>query len=50
VDGGKEGQGEDGLERVKRWMPERTHEAGKGKDYVSVWRRKGAVGVNTTPS
>ncbi|SMR41516.1 unnamed protein product [Zymoseptoria tritici ST99CH_1E4] len=36
-EGGKGVEG--GFERVERWMPERTHEAGKGKDFVSVWRR-----------
>lgn len=29
-----------GLERIARWQPERTHEIGKGTDWVSVWRRK----------
>ncbi|KJX93100.1 thiol methyltransferase like protein [Zymoseptoria brevis] len=38
---GGDGKGVEGggFERVERWMPERTHEAGKGKDFVSVWRR-----------
>ena len=27
-----------GLERIAHWQAERTHEAGKGKDWVSVWR------------
>lgn len=26
------------LERVAHWKPERTHEIGKGTDWVSVWR------------
>ncbi|KAK3657821.1 hypothetical protein LTR56_002200 [Elasticomyces elasticus] len=28
----------DALERVDRWRAERTHEAGQGKDHVSIWR------------
>ena len=31
--------GEGGLRRVGHWKAERTHEMGKGKDWVSVWRR-----------
>ena len=31
---------EGGLERVAYWMPERTHAAGKGTDWVSVWRHR----------
>ncbi|CAK3743225.1 S-adenosyl-L-methionine-dependent methyltransferase [Lecanosticta acicola] len=26
------------LNRIDHFMPERTHEAGKGKDYVSIWK------------
>ena len=26
------------LTRVAHWQPERTHEIGKGQDWVSVWR------------
>ncbi|KAH0542311.1 hypothetical protein FGG08_003248 [Glutinoglossum americanum] len=26
------------LERIAHWQPERTHEIGKGTDWVSVWR------------
>jgi hypothetical protein len=26
-----------GLVRLDRWMPERTHEMGKGTDHISVW-------------
>ncbi|KAI9809404.1 MAG: hypothetical protein M1826_003917 [Phylliscum demangeonii] len=33
-----------GLERVAHWQPERTHEIGKGTDWVSVWRRKTLAG------
>ncbi len=29
-----------GLERVARWQPQRTHEIGKGTDWVSVWRHR----------
>ena len=25
------------LRRIAHWQPERTHEVGKGTDYVSVW-------------
>ena len=27
-----------GLTRVAHWQPERTHEIGKGQDWVSIWR------------
>jgi hypothetical protein len=27
-----------GLVRVAHWEPERTHEVGKGTDWVSIWR------------
>lgn len=27
-----------GLVRVEHWQPERTHDVGKGKDWVSVWK------------
>ena len=30
----------DGLERVAHWQPERTHEIGKGTDWISVWRHR----------
>jgi hypothetical protein len=30
-------QGESSLTRIAHDMPERTHEAGKGKDYVGIW-------------
>ena len=26
-----------GLQRVARWQPDRTHEIGKGQDWVSIW-------------
>ena len=26
------------LVRLAHWMPERTHEIGKGADWVSIWR------------
>ncbi|GAB7355604.1 hypothetical protein MBLNU459_g6332t1 [Dothideomycetes sp. NU459] len=29
-----------GLVRVAHWQPERTHEIGKGTDWISVWRRQ----------
>ncbi|MCJ1339000.1 hypothetical protein MMC09_004289 [Bachmanniomyces sp. S44760] len=29
-----------GLERVARWQPERTHEIGKGTDWISIWRHR----------
>ena len=29
---------EGGLERIEHWQPERTHEIGKGTDWVSIWR------------
>lgn len=32
---------ETALERIAHWMPERTHEIGKGTDWVSVWRHRG---------
>lgn len=28
------------LERIAHWQPERTHEIGKGTDWISVWRHK----------
>lgn len=31
---------EGGLERVAHWQPERTHEIGKGTDWMSVWRHR----------
>lgn len=30
------------LARIAHWQPERTHEVGKGTDWVSVWRHKDA--------
>jgi hypothetical protein len=36
VDEGRE-ESDKGLFRVAHWMPERTHEVGKGTDWVSVW-------------
>ena len=27
-----------GFTRIAHWQPERTHEIGKGTDWVSVWR------------
>lgn len=29
-----------GLVRVAHWLPERTHEIGKGTDWVSVWKHQ----------
>ena len=34
------GTGEGGLVRLEHWMPERTHEIGRGSDWVSIWRHK----------
>ena len=34
------GTGENGLVRLEHWMPERTHEIGRGSDWVSIWRHK----------
>ncbi|KAI9711352.1 MAG: hypothetical protein M1812_007201 [Candelaria pacifica] len=34
------GTREGGLERVAHWQPERTHEIGKGTDWVSIWRHR----------
>lgn len=28
------------FERIAHWQPERTHEVGKGTDWVSIWRHK----------
>lgn len=28
------------FERIAHWQPERTHEIGKGTDWISVWRQK----------
>ena len=27
-----------GLKRIAHWKPQRTHEIGKGQDWVSVWK------------
>ena len=27
-----------GLTRIAHWQPERTHEIGKGQDWVSIWK------------
>ena len=32
--------GPESLERIDHWQPERTHEAGKGTDWMSVWRHR----------
>lgn len=29
---------EEGLIRVAHWQPEKTHEVGKGTDWISVWK------------
>ena len=26
------------LTRIARWQPERTHEIGKGQDWISIWK------------
>ncbi|KAI9699645.1 MAG: hypothetical protein M1836_002679 [Candelina mexicana] len=31
---------EGGLNRVAHWQPKRTHEIGKGTDWVSIWRHR----------
>jgi hypothetical protein len=28
----------DGLVNVSRWKPARTHQAGEGRDHISVWK------------
>ena len=28
------------FERIAHWQPDRTHEVGKGTDWISVWRQK----------
>lgn len=33
-----EGESGTGMQRIAHWRPERTHEIGKGTDWVSVWR------------
>lgn len=30
----------DKFDRVKRFMPERTHKIGEGHDHISIWKRK----------
>jgi methyl halide transferase len=30
--------GKGGLERIAHWQAERTHDIGKGTDWVSIWR------------
>ncbi|KAI9849957.1 MAG: hypothetical protein M1837_000171 [Sclerophora amabilis] len=35
-----DGATEGGLERIVHWQPERTHEIGKGTDWVSIWRHR----------
>lgn len=32
------GDGGEGLRRVGHWKAERTHEMGRGKDWISVWK------------
>lgn len=34
------GASSEALERIAHWKAERTHEIGKGKDCVSIWRHK----------
>ncbi|KAI9750786.1 MAG: hypothetical protein M4579_006307 [Chaenotheca gracillima] len=34
------GETQDGLDRIAHWQPERTHEIGKGTDWVSIWRHR----------
>jgi SAM-dependent methyltransferase len=33
-------KGEGTLVRIDRWLAERTHEAGMGRDHVSIWRHR----------
>ena len=33
------------LERFAHWQPERTHEIGKGTDWISIWRHNPSVGL-----
>ena len=28
------------FERIAHWQPERTHEIGKGTDWISIWQQK----------
>ena len=35
---GQPGQG-DGFQRIGHWKATRSHEMGKGTDWVSVWKR-----------
>jgi methyl halide transferase len=37
-------ESEGALRRIAHWQPERTHESGKGTDWVSVWRHVNAAG------
>jgi hypothetical protein len=36
----EKGVAENGLVPVKRWQPQRTHEAGQGTDWVSIWKKQ----------
>ena len=36
---GGAGEGVAGLTRVGHWRAERTHEMGRGEDWVGVWKR-----------
>ncbi|KAL8950337.1 MAG: hypothetical protein Q9222_003623 [Ikaeria aurantiellina] len=38
--GGFEQPAANGLERLDHWRPERTHEIGKGTDWMSVWKHR----------
>lgn len=30
----------DSMERLQHWQPQRTHEIGKGTDWMSIWRHR----------
>jgi hypothetical protein len=36
----EKGSSETGLVRVAHWQPDRTHEIGKGTDWVGIWRHR----------
>jgi hypothetical protein len=31
------------LERIAHWQPDRTHEVGKGTDWVGIWKHRGVA-------
>jgi len=38
LDAARQKANDKGLIRVAHWQPERTHEIGKGTDYVGIWK------------